>query len=68
MPVLIQANDGVLNITGAPEGAAISVYDTSGRQLGTSTATNGTAKILMPKTDKTVIVKIGEKAVKVSLK
>ena len=55
MPALIQANGGVLNITGAPEGAAISVYDASGKQLSTSTATNSTAKILMPKTDKIAI-------------
>lgn len=68
MPVLIQANDGVLNISGVPEGAAISVYDISGRQLGSTTAINGRAKITMPQADKIVIVKIGEKAVKLELK
>ena len=68
MPVLIQANDGVLNISGAPEGAAISVYDISGRQLGSTTAINGRAKITMPQADKIVIVKIGVKAVKLGIK
>jgi len=68
MPVLIQANEGVLNITGAPEGAAISVYDTSGRQLGNSTAKNSSAKITIPNTSKIAIIKIGDKSVKVSLK
>lgn len=68
MPVLIQANDGVLNITGAPEGATVCVFDISGRQLGTTTATNGITKLAIPTTDKVAIVKIGEKSVKVSLK
>ena len=68
MPVLIQANDGTLNISGAPEGADISVYDTSGRELGNVIAVDGKAKIAMPKTDKIAIVKIGDKAVKVGLK
>lgn len=68
MPVLIQTNDGVLNISGTPEGADISVYDTSGRELGNAIAINGKAKIAMPKTDKIFIVKIGDKTVKVSLK
>jgi len=68
MPVLIQANAGVLNISGAPEGANISVYDTSGRMLGSSIAINGTSKIKMSLRARTVIVKIGDKAVKVKIK
>lgn len=68
MPVLIQSNDGVLNISGAPEGATVCVFDISGRQLGTTTATNGITKLAIPQTDKIFIVKIGEKSVKVSLK
>ena len=68
IPVLIQANDGVMNISGAPEGATVCVFDISGRQLGTTTATSGTAKLAIPTTDKIAIVKIGDKAVKVSLK
>ena len=67
LPVLIQANDGVLNISGTSEGANISVYDTSGRMLGSSTAINGKAKIVMPSINKNIIVKIGDKAVKVKI-
>ena len=50
------------------EGADISVYDTGGKILGSSTAINGNANIAIPQTDKIAIVKIGNKAVKVSLK
>lgn len=68
MPVLIQANNGVLNISGAPDGADIFVYDTGGRQLGTTKAINETAKIVISQVPQIVIVKIGEKAVKVHMK
>ena len=68
MPVQIRKYDGVLNLSGAPEGADISVYDTGGKILGSSTAINGNANIAIPQTDKIAIVKIGNKAVKVSLK
>ena len=68
MPVLIQCIDGSISITGAPDDAPIIVYDTSGRQIGVSKALNGTAKIKIPQTESLAIVKIGDKAVKVSLK
>ncbi|MBR6171099.1 MAG: Ig-like domain-containing protein [Bacteroidaceae bacterium] len=68
MPVLIQANNGVLNISGAPDGADIFVYDTGGRQLGTTKAINETAKIVISQVPQIVIVKIGDKAVKVHMK
>lgn len=67
IPVLILVNDGMANISGVPEGALISIYDTSGCLLGASTAVNGTTKIKIASTDKIVIVKIGDKTVKVRI-
>lgn len=67
LPVLIQVNDGMANISSVPEGALISIYDTSGCLLGASTAVNGTTKIKIASTDKIVIVKIGDKTIKVRI-
>ena len=65
-PVLIQSNDGAISISGAPEGALISVFDMSGRQLGVSTAVNGTSKMTLPTKDQIIVVKIGDKTMKIS--
>lgn len=68
-PVLIQSNGGMLSICGVAEGTAISVYDTTGRMVGSATATNGTTNISTTLGCGTIgIVKIGDKAVKVAIK
>ncbi len=69
MPVLIQAEDGVLRITGAPEGVTICVYDAGGKLVGSAKASSDTT--LVPTTlpnGSIAIVKMGEKAVKVLMK
>lgn len=69
MPVLIQGEDGVLHISGAPEGTVISAYDTGGQLVGSAKASSETTIIptILPH-GSIAIVKIGDKAVKVLVK
>ena len=68
-PVLIQANGQVVSITGAPEGSAIAIYDTSGQLVGSGKATAGTTDISTQLCNGGIaIVKIGDRAVKVVVK
>ena len=68
-PVLIQANGQVVSITGAPEGSAIAIYDTSGKLMGSGKATAGTTDISTQLCNGDVaIVRIGDRAVKVVVK
>jgi hypothetical protein len=69
LPVLIQTQGGNITIQGAAEGTPIAIYDTSGKQYGSATSEKDRTTIstsLQPGT--IVIVKIGEKAVKVVIK
>jgi hypothetical protein len=65
MPVLIQCSDGAICVSGAPDDTPINIYDMSGRHVGASTAFNGSAIIKIMSTEKIIIVKIGDKTVKV---
>lgn len=69
IPVLIQAEDNTISVQGATEGSEISVYNTAGIKLSSTIANKATATL---KTNihsgSTLIVKIGEKAVKVLVK
>lgn len=67
--VMLQSKNGVLNITGAPEGCLINVYDLSGKMVGSAKA--GTESTIIPTTFRNGdigIVKIGEKRFKISIK
>ena len=65
-PVLIQTLGQVVRITGAPEGSAIAIYDTSGKLMGSGKATAGTTNISTQLCNGDIaIVKIGNRAVKV---
>ena len=69
MPVLIQGDDGVLQISGVPEGTAINVYEIGGQLVGFAKASSDTT--IIPTTlppGSIAIVKIGEKAIKVLMK
>ena len=69
MPVLIQGEDGVLHILGAPEGTTINVYEIGGQLVGSAKGSSDTT--IIPTTlpqGSIAIVKIGEKAVKVMMK
>ena len=69
MPVLIQGEDGVLQISGVPEGTTINVYEIGGQLVGFAKAYSDTT--IIPTTlpqGSIAIVKIGEKAIKVLMK
>jgi hypothetical protein len=67
--ILIQSHNGQLTIEGAEEGTAISIYDTSGRMVGSVKATAETTTVSTSLNSGEVgIVKIGEKAVKVQIR
>ena len=67
-PVLIQRSGNTLTISGAPTGTPIAVYDLSGRLINTAKAVEGTTRIDAVTTDKVVIARVGERAVKVAIK
>ena len=68
-PVLIQSNGNVLNISGAPEGAEISVFNLSGQKVGSArTNSESTDVITSLQIGEACIVKIGEKSIKLLLK
>ena len=67
--VLIQSNDGILNIQGIDEGTPVNVYNTAGQLVGTAKASTGITSISTTlRKGEVAIVKIGEKAVKVVMK
>ena len=64
--VLIQSANGVLNISGVNDGANVSVYTLSGQMVGASKAIDNQTSIITDlQKGEIVIVKIGEKSVKV---
>lgn len=66
MPVMIQSQGGVLNITGAPEGSVINVYDLSGKMVDSAISSSETTSIPTNlKSGEIGIVKIGDKSIKV---
>lgn len=67
-PVLIQSSDGTLNISGAPKGSQISVFDTSGCQIGFTIANGDITSLDISVKDNIAIVKIDDKTVKVLIK
>lgn len=68
-PVLIQSNGSTLIISGAEAGTTISIYDTSGRMVGSTLASSGTTTIdTSLRGGEIGIVKIGERVLKVMAK
>jgi hypothetical protein len=64
--VFVQANDGFINISGLGDSERVAIYQTDGKQVATAKAYNGSASVAINISKGTpVIVKIGEKAVKV---
>ena len=69
LAVLIQSNGNQLTISGADDGTFIYVYDTSGKQVGSSKASAESTTINTSlRSGEIGIVKIGDKSVKVLLK
>lgn len=69
LPVLIQSQGGIITVQGALEGTPIAIYDTSGKQYGTTVGKKSGATIATALCPGSVaIVKIGEKSVKLVIK
>ena len=68
-PVLIQINEGVLNISGINDGTDVVVYSVSGQMVGISKAIGNRAAVFTNfQKGEIAIVKIGGKSVKVVMK
>lgn len=65
---LIQQDGKALTVSGAPAGTPIAVYDLSGRLINSAKAVEGTTRIDAVTADKVVIVRAGERTVKVAMK
>ena len=64
--IFVQANDGFVSISGLGDSERVAIYQTDGKQVATAKAYNGSASVATNISRGTpVIVKIGEKAVKV---
>ena len=66
IPLLIQSEGNTLTIDGTQPGTPISIYDFSGKLIGSATATEGITKVQTTLSDKVVIVKVGERSIKVA--
>lgn len=65
----MQLKDGVITFNGLAHGTEVYVYDTAGSLIGSAVAANGTAAVNTGlAAGSTVIVKVGEKSLKLSLK
>ena len=69
VPVLVQSNGGILTLDGVPAGTDITVYTTSGTEIAKTIATGATTSVSVGLSNGTVvIVKIGNRSVKVRLR
>ena len=69
VPVLVFANNGTITVKSEVDGQEVSVYSIDGQQLGRGTVINGQTAINTPvQRNNVVVVKIGDKAVKVVMK
>ena len=69
VPVLVQSNGGILTIDGVPAGTDITVYTTSGTEIAKTIASGATTSVSVGLSNGTVvIVKIGNRSVKVRLR
>ena len=67
--VLIQTEGGAIRVQGADEGTAVSVYGVNGSQAGSSVCHHGSAIINTNfRHGDVVIVKVGQKSVKMMMK
>ena len=67
--LLIQTENGQISVSGANDGAVISVFGTDGSQVGSAVSRNGVANIPTSLPSGSIaIVKIGEKSVKIAVK
>ena len=65
---MIQAEGNALVINGAPTGTPITIYDLSGRLIHSATAQAESTRLSLGSVNDIVIVKIGDRCVKVAIK
>ncbi|MEE0984197.1 MAG: Ig-like domain-containing protein [Bacteroidaceae bacterium] len=66
--VLIQSHQGIITLSGLDAGTEVAAYNTTGAQLATAVATDGTATLYTNlSTGSIVIVKFGNKSVKIKI-
>ena len=62
--ILIQSNNGVLSISGLETNEHVTLYDTSGKMIGSAKAFMGEANFSINNANKIIIVKIGTESIK----
>lgn len=68
-PVLIQTENGLINVTGAGDGVKVAAYTVNGVQVGSATSYGGQAQIATTlQSGSIAILKIGKKSVKITIK
>ena len=68
LPVVVQANNGTITVSGADDGTMVEVYGISGTKLGEAKTALNTATIHTDaQTGSVVIVKVGNKAIKIRI-
>ena len=65
--VLVQRSAGGITVEGAAPGTPIAVYDLSGKLLGSAQAVDGATRVAFSGREHMVVVRIGERSVKMSL-
>jgi hypothetical protein len=68
MPVLIQGDNGEIVVTSEADNMPIAIYDLGGWLISTSTTNDGITRVPVPSNEKMLIVKVGDKSVKVAIK
>ena len=68
LPVVVQANNGTITVTGANDGTMVELYGISGTKLGEAKTTLNTATIHTDaQAGSIVIVKVGNKSIKIKI-
>ena len=68
LPVVVQASNGTITVTGANDGTMVEVYGISGTKFGEAKTTLNTATIHTDaQTGSVAIVKVGNKSIKIAL-
>ena len=68
LPVVVQASNGTITVTGANDGTMVEVYGISGTKLGEAMTALNTATIhTNAQTGSVVIVKVGNKSIKIKI-
>ena len=68
-PKDIQAQDGIISVSGVDDGQQVAIYQIDGKQVATTKAYNGSASVATNVSKgNTVIVKIGDKAVNIMMR